>query len=380
MMAQTGTWEYRSIGGTGAPQTPALLLPSFRGGFTLLEVVVSVAVTSVILLGVGSAMLIAGRAIPQAQGATTMTIAAAGAAEQMATELQYATAISQRSTTMIEFSVPDRSGDGIAETIRYEWSGTTGAPLIRQYNGGTGVPVLADIREFALAYDVETISQEIPQSNESAETCLVGYYSISDLGDYSIRDTERYGEYFFPVLPADALSWKVTRVRFYARRAGVTDGTTKVQLQLATALGLPSGVVLQEKTLYESTLPALLGVYQLCEATYTQVSGLSPQQGLCLVSQWQAGDQACELWVRDENVTATNLWLTQTTDQGQSWSSLSGQSLLFWVYGTVTTTGTPEIQNTYYLNAVRIQLRAGNDSQATVQTAARTVNRPEVVE
>ena len=78
---------------------------------------------------------------------------------------------------------------------------------------------------------------------------------------------------------------------------------------------------------------------------------------------------------RDRN---GQLSLVKTTNRGASWSSLSGQSLLFSVYGTVTTTGTPQIQNTYYLNAVEIRLRAGNDGQSLVQTAVRILNRPEV--
>jgi len=348
-----------------------------RRGFTLLEVVVSVGVTSILLLGIGSALLIAGRAIPQAEGATSLTIAAAGVAEEMATELQYATSISQRSETMVEFAVPDRTGDGIAETIRYDWSGTAGAPLTRQYDGGTTIPLLADVRDFALAYETETISQEIPQGNESPETRFIRYSTYYDLNSYSIRNTERYGEYFLPSLPADAVSWTLTRVRFYARQAGLLDGEVRVQIQLATAGGLPSGVVLEEKTLYESILPL---AWQQYELTYTQIPALSPGQGLCLVFQWKAGYQACELRVRDEDCTATNFWLVQRNPDGVSWSQLEGQSLLFSVYGKVTTAGTPQIESTYYLNAVQIRLQSGADSQAAVQTAARTVNRPEVMQ
>jgi hypothetical protein len=339
--------------------------------------VVSVGVTSVILLGLGSAMLIAGRAIPQAQDATSMTLAAAAAAEQMATELQYAIAVSQRSATMIQFAVPDRNGDGVPETIRYEWSGTAGAPLTRKYNGGTIVPILADVREFALAYDMTTISQEIPQGNESAETLLVRYDASEDYQDYPIKSGEWYGEYFRPSLPADAVTWKITRVRFYTTPGGASFGQTKVQLQLPTEAGLPSGIVVEEKTMYESLLPLLYIEY---EARYEHVSGLSPLQGFCLVFKWVSDAEACKLLGRDRDVTPTNIALLKTTNQGASWSTLAGQSLLFSVYGTVTTAGTPQIQNTYYLNAVRIRLQAGGDSQATIQTAARTVNGPEVMQ
>jgi hypothetical protein len=46
----------------------------------------------------------------------------------------------------------------------------------------------------------------------------------------------------------------------------------------------------------------------------------------------------------------------------------------------VTTAGTPQIQNRYYLKAVGIRLKAGTDDQATVQTSVRILNQPEVTQ
>jgi prepilin-type N-terminal cleavage/methylation domain-containing protein len=345
-------------------------------GFTLLEMVIGAAIMSVLMVALGSVMLIAGRAVPQAQSVTGTLTAAAGVADQMASELRYATAINQRSATMIEFTVADRNSDGLPETIRYEWSGTAGAALTRQYNGGTAVEAVSDVREFSLSYDTEVLSKTVPQGNESTETKLIQYTSSWYYGDYTIADTERYAEYFLPTLPADAVSWKITRVRFSAMRSGLSDtGVVKVQLQLPTAGGMPSGVVVDEATLYESTLPI---VYLQCEIAYTKAGSLTPGQGICLVFQWQAGYSACELLGQYAYVTATNVALIKTVDRGASWYTLSGQSLLFSVYGTVTTAGTPTIQNTYYLNGIRVQLRAGADSQSLVQTAVKVLNRPEV--
>jgi len=345
------------------------------GGFTLLELVVSAGVMSVIMLGLASTMLIAGRALPQAESAAAATTAAADAAGQMIAELRYATAVNERSATMIEFTVSDRNGNQLPEVIRYEWSGSAGAPLTRRYNGGTAVDVLSDVREFCLSYDTETISEELPQTNESSETLLISYTSSMDYCDYSIKQGQWYGEYFRPALPADAISWKVTRVKFYAKQAGGIGGLTKVQLQTPTTGHLPSGIVLAERNFYESILPLLYLQYEL---SFEEVSGLSPQQGLCLVFRWASDAEACKLLGQNKNVTATNLSLARSTNQGITWLQLSGQSLLFSVYGTVTTAGAPQIQDTHYVDAVHIQLRAGNDSQSIVQTAARVLNRPEV--
>lgn len=348
-----------------------------RQGFTLLETAVAAGLSGILMLGLGSAMLLTGRALPDAGGPAVQSVAEAEALEPMAAELQYAVSVNLYTAHAIEFTVADRNGDGTPETIRYEWSGVTGAPLTRQYNGSAAAPVLAAVREFGLSYDLQTISTQVPQSNESAETLLIGYPSSINYADYPIQETQWCGEYFRPPLPADALSWKVTRVRFYARSSGWATGYTQVQLQTPTVGGWPSGVVLQERMLQESGLPLW---YVLYEMDYTQVSGLSPQQGLWLVFRWQSGATACELLGRDNGVSASNIALAKSPDGSLSWSALPGQSLLFSVYGTVTTAGKPQIQSTYYLNTVTIRLRTGTDMQATVQTTVRTLDQPEVTQ
>jgi hypothetical protein len=348
-------------------------------GFSLLETVAAVGVTSIIMLGIGSAMLLAGRAMPDAHSPTTESVAGADAVEPIIAELQYAVAINQRSGRMIEFTVADRNGDGTPEVIRYEWSGVAGDPLTRRYNGGASLEALSSVRDFSLSYDVQTISTQMPRGNESQETLLISYSSSQDYFDYPIRDSEWYSEYFFPVLPADAMGWRVTRVKFWALQSGFSsNGRTKVQLQTPTTGNLPSGVVLEEKTLRESDLWLF---YLQQEVTYTQAGNLSPQQGLCLVLRWASGDDgSCKIRGQYRNVTAPNLTLFKFKSDSSSWSQLAGQSLLFSVYGTVTTPTTPQIQSTYYLNSVGIRLRTGTDSQAAVQTSVQILNRPEVTQ
>ena len=346
-------------------------------GFTLVELLIGIALTTIIAVGIGSSMLIASRAIPDADNPANATLAAGEAAQQLTAELQYAISINNRSATMIEFTVADRNNDEVDETIRYEWSGISGDPLTRQYNGGAVVNLLEAVHQFDLSYDLHTISEEIPQGNESTETLLKSFYDNEDLYDYPIKDTEWYGQYFLPSLPGDAVSWKVTRVRFRAKTDWEADGKCKVQLQLPTPGNLPSGVVLEEKTLLESTLRWF---YTTQEFSFSSVSGLSPQQGLCLVFKWISNGTACEILGRDKNVHTSNIRLSKSTNRGASWSTCYDKSLLFWIYGTVTTSGEPHIENTYYLKTVGITLRTGNDEQSMVCTAAQTLNKPEVTQ
>lgn len=59
---------------------------------------------------------------------------------------------------------------------------------------------------------------------------------------------------------------------------------------------------------------------------------------------------------------------------------MADQALLFTVYGTVTTAGTPRLQNTYSLERVDLTLRASSDTASLVQTGVRLLNAPTMVQ
>lgn len=130
-----------------------------RRGFTLVEMVLSMAVMTILLGGIASAMILASRAMPDL--ATPLKAMADGyyVADQLAGELYAAQTISTtfRSATGVEFTVADRNNDSIAETIRYSWGGA-GQPLTRQYNNGVASAVLNNVYQFNLGYVTQVIS------------------------------------------------------------------------------------------------------------------------------------------------------------------------------------------------------------------------------
>jgi hypothetical protein len=344
-------------------------------GLTIVELLVSIAITTVIMFAIGSSMMVATRAMPDRDTPANAVITTGEAAEQLAAELQYAISINNYSTSMIEFTMADRDGYGTPETIRYEWSGTPGDPLTRQYNGATVVEVLNAVQEFNLSYGLEIISKEVMSGNESAETLLIGYNSTDNLADYQLRSYKWYGQYFLPSLPQDAVSWKVTRVEFFAKVDYSPISECRVQLQLPTGDNLPSGIVLEDKRLLEEVLNE--NAYLRQRFIFSDVSVLSPQQGLCLVLK-SLGSYPGFLWGQDGGVSTPNSCLVRSSDSGASWSARTGESLLFSVYGTVTTSGQPTIQDTYYVRAVQIKIRTGADEQSTVYTGVKCINKPEV--
>jgi hypothetical protein len=114
---------------------------------------VSLAVLSILLIAIGSAIMLAAKTLPQESDTSRETTWAVMTVEDMATELQYALAFNERTPTSVEFTVADRDSDGARETIRYAWSGTAGDPLERVYNGAPAEDLVVEVEEFELLYD-----------------------------------------------------------------------------------------------------------------------------------------------------------------------------------------------------------------------------------
>lgn len=218
----------------GQPPSMARARNPVRGhGFTLVELIVSLTVMGILTVGLASAIMLASHAIPEPRSPLNATIDASVVVQDIAGELFCATSFSERTATSIEFTVHDRDNDDVQETIRYEWSGTLGDPLTRQYNGGTVIEIAEDMHEFQLNYDLRTISREEPPTeNESSETLLISHdASGGTLQELKIQNNRSCGEYFQPSLPADAVAWKITLVKFMAKVDGSVDGETLVQIR-----------------------------------------------------------------------------------------------------------------------------------------------------
>jgi len=347
-------------------------------GFTLAELVLSLAIMSVLMTGLASAIIIASHALPKDDSPARAVVKAAEVADQSAEELRAALWIRERTATSVEFAVPDRDADGAAERIRYAWSGVAGEALTRQYNGGTVVDIADSVQEFDLGYDLKSVTEEYPGPPvEGEETLLADYDSLDVFNNPEIEENLWCGQYMMPSLPADTISWEVTKVAFNACRSGKDDGEVSVELQLPTAENVPGGVVLESWTLLESTL---IGDFSTEEFAASNVSGLSPDQGICLVVGYVAGNApACMLQGQDQNNKPQIGNLVESTDQGASWSSYTNRTLLYALYGKVGTPGPDQTATRQYVTGVRIKLRTGSAPAARVISTAQTLNTPELL-
>ncbi len=358
-------------------QLPAKSCGPRRGGHTLLELVVSVTAGSLLLAGLGSTMYIATRTANTTRP-TQQVIVAATVVSSIVDELTYTTFVRERSEATIEFLVSDRDGDGQRDTIRYEWSGVAGDPLLRTLNHGEPMSVAADVQEFALTYDIKEQAEEIPTTQESDETLLDSHTSLTDSHSRIIKEGDWAGqyigpEYFTSQLPEDAIDWRVTKVAFQAKQDGSADGVLAVEIREAGNDRRPTSTVLAEEGFQEADLAS---DWAWKEIRFTEPTAeLDPKANIALVIRSIEGGNAAK--VRRDDHQAFG-WL-ETSNYGASWKYEAGRKMYYKLYGTYTTPGPDLTVRRKYLACVHLSLRLGDDPASRVDTGAPMLNTPELL-
>ena len=129
-----------------------------RSGHTLLELVVSVAVSALLLGGIMSTVAVTIRATDQSLGPWQAISEGRAALDDVAGDLAYAKSFTSRLAHAVIITVADRDGDSVDETIQWAWSGVAGEPLERTCNGGAAVEMVEDVHQFDLTYAVDTVT------------------------------------------------------------------------------------------------------------------------------------------------------------------------------------------------------------------------------
>lgn len=230
-----------------------------RRGFTLMEVVASMAVTSVLFIAMGSAIVVASSAIPEKSDAQAQQLAAWDTIQTMAEEIETAVNFTTCTTSVIEFSVADRNGNGVFETIRYQWPETSGQPLTRRYNSSAAMTVVENVQAFELAYTTEPFER-------TPRLLLV----VPDQNNLDAQDTARQ---------AAIASWgyQVTLISASASQASFDEAVTTADVayiseqvisdNLNTKLTNKSiGVLNEEGALYDEFSISTAAVYYVDDA------------------------------------------------------------------------------------------------------------------
>ncbi|MCH7886097.1 MAG: prepilin-type N-terminal cleavage/methylation domain-containing protein, partial [Planctomycetes bacterium] len=246
-----------------------------RCGFTLVELIAAMTVMTILMMGMGSAMIITSRAIPDDQSPMSIASESRNVLDRLTEDLLYATSITEKAATAITIIVADR-GHGAAgpETIRYAWSGTPGDPLTLEYNGAPAVNLVDEIQDFALSYAVKADQAgEVPLVEGAQKELFFHDGRNLPVGQlYSLGRDYIESQYFVPQLPADATSWSITSVTFIGLKAGGTNNSNlSVQIRSAVDSGSPplhpDATVIDQVAVPESNLTETWQQVQFSQAT-----------------------------------------------------------------------------------------------------------------
>jgi hypothetical protein len=345
-------------------------------GHTLIELVVAMVASTVLLAGLGSVMFIARQVAYSPSGASRRT-EAADVLSQLTDELQYATLVIGQSANVLEFLVGDRDADGTAEKIRYEWSGTSGAPLRKSINGGALVTVLESVTNFNATYLLESKTTTLTPTVDTAEALLASNASVQDDGDYNINtlsfSAQQINPAAFASVPVNAISWNATKVDFYGRDNSSANETLLVQLRsTGSPNDGPTSDVLGQVSIPESTL----GSDGWKSAVFASpVRGLGFHRRYAVVWAGLGSGDAARLPYGNGGANG----VLESGDGGASWQFSNTRRLYWRIHGTYTTPGTPRNVTRTYITQIGIVLQAGGFSHARIDASVPLANRPELL-
>ena len=369
--------------------------PRARGAFTLAEALVSLAILTVLLVGMQSAIMLAGKAMPDANPLAAQVVDGRRAQEIVAADLAYATNIVSKSATDITFEVADRNNDKNPETIRIYWDPGS-RQLRRVYNNVESV-VAKDVRDFNLSYgtrstaETTTTTGEVEEATDRLLASYVGTAAAKDftLAPSALLSTEMKGwaaEYFKFATPPPA---GTTKVRF-----------TKVDVKLkafSLSLSDPSVGIYAASAAVTPTVAAALGPEArlsragLSTSAYTTVSCPLPV-GIYTTNFTGAfyvvlkgTDLVTPSAYVQYQTTGTNdvPHMEWSTNGGSTWqpakANWNAQDMWFRVYGRcVSNSSVSTTTTTYYLSTVSMRLRTADTPQSQIDAAVQVFNEPVV--
>ncbi|HXE53429.1 MAG TPA: prepilin-type N-terminal cleavage/methylation domain-containing protein [Tepidisphaeraceae bacterium] len=341
-------------------------------GFTLIEMVMALGITAILLTALVSAMMLAGKAVPSASDSSTGTLAGGGVADQIAGELETSLLVLEQTPTAITFLVNPRNNDTHPERIRYSWGGTSGSPLLRQYNQGTPAVMIPQVNQFSLTPALATSIESYPGAavEDSSESLLFDYSGTTSPAALSVSGGDWAGQYFGSTSwPPGVVGWRPTRLLFQGKQSGLL-GTSAIQMCPALANLTPSGTVLEQ---YTNLGLGLLSSYSWQQYSFTTASRLAPSAGLCFT--FQSGGLLYSIDLQSN----AGAGLLQSSNSGGTWSYSANRSLQSQLYGKLTRSGPTQYAISRYLSALTIGLRASPSTNPMVTTTAQSLNHPELL-
>lgn len=303
---------------------------SRRRAFTLVELSVSLAIMSIILVGAGAAVTMTVSAADRSDDVNTRLTAAADVVDRVSADVQSAVAVVERTSRAVTVLVPDRNGDQQPELIRYAWSGTGGGVLFRSVNNADAVVILSPVDAMVMS----PLLRAGRLTTDSGEQLLAGYESSggATLRRVSINHTNRAAQYVKPAFASNVASWRITRVSVSFQRMS-SVGTIRVRIVEAENWQ-PTGATLATADIARADLPGSQSFFDVTIPT----GAIDPRRGVFVVLECDDPAAVQIQYGEGGSPMPFNTYLALSSDSGVSWSGPQDvRDLCFRAYGIVTT-------------------------------------------
>ncbi|GAB5441616.1 MAG: hypothetical protein Fues2KO_19650 [Fuerstiella sp.] len=343
-----------------------------RSGYTLLELLVSSTAATLLMVGMGSAVVISSRALTPNVGQRDL-LSAAESTSVLGDELQSAVHIRELTNDAIEFAVVDRDDDQQPEIIRYAH---VSDELQRTMNGVTGV-VQSDVKSLQLSPQYRSVSETIGGLlSESTVASQAGIVYGLDLNSWSLDPYNPVGQFLQVDHPPEATLWSVSNARLYLRRSNRYERgeVFTVQLREATGDGLPTSRIIDEVQVEVSTLRRSYGIVTV---EFHNADRIPVSTSLCLTIKADEAlfGSAVQAGFASVGFSQSGHFISASSGDAD-WTADTGKGLYFLVSGTHHTldSTTAEVSRSYF-SGVTVET-AHVESQQTVRRRIRLLNTP----
>lgn len=310
-----------------------------RPAFTLVEVALSLAIMSILALGMSAALVMSLKGADAGVDASQRALRAQEALGRVMADASVAVAINESSDTVLDLKVPERVSGAGPVRICYEWVGGSGGTLVRTVNG-VSETILTDVRGLTFRTMVRPPPESVTSAHQTVFS-LAAAPSGASTDTVQVQSPSQVGAYVLPTMPSNAISWTISGIRVKLNN-GSSSGNITFKLVRANADRTPSASQLATYTLTGSALKSVNGWMTL---PLTSPS-LTPTQGVCLVvsgstsgsgSGGNAGSLEMGIVRQSPATTLPTNASYLTSSNGTTWTSDGTRDLLLTMTGTITT-------------------------------------------
>lgn len=308
-----------------------------RRGFTLPELLISVSVSGLLMVSLGSALNITARSL-RPDAAAAVSLDSGRSLRMIQEDLRFATRILERGPRSIRMLTTDADRSGKGDIVLYSWTGTAGDNLLRSVNGSTAIPICEDVTDFNIALSTRGESLKIPEPSAPTNESLFRQQTSTSSLDWDYVDSANaYGQLISPALflstarPSADDEWQMTRVDFFAAREYSWSGSTyRFQLTKASDDGLPTNETIYTET-RDPNIVSSSGSWT--SISLTGLPWLDASQNIAMTFTYGSGFNRLVLPRREDSSVTGYLGTDESPSQ---WLRPAGQrSLVYRVYGRV---------------------------------------------